>query len=167
MPPRGYRHLSIREEVWALLEEGAQRRGFANVASYIAFLVNTDLALTDIHDTGDMSSEYLYAITRSAYVPLSIYRELYRAAEDAGVMRDGFDAARAYEECLRRALELTRLERGDAEKLCMAIADIALAKAANALVWVAANKCREGFRVEIRAERGRGAEARAKCLESG
>ena len=164
MPPQGYRHLSIREEVWELLEEGARRRGFSKVSAYIAYLANRDLELMNNPAVeSDVTREYLYAITRADYIPYTLYQELYRAAEDAGVTGDGFDAGRAYQACLEKALESTRLDQPDAEKLCMAIADIALSKAANALVWIAAHRCGSGFRVEITAEKKRGAWVRAEC----
>ena len=65
MPPKGYRHLSIREEVYKRLEEFAKSRGLSTTADAIAVLL----------DYADIYSKIEYILQKGVSLPQSGVRE--------------------------------------------------------------------------------------------
>jgi hypothetical protein len=65
MPPKGYRHLSIKEEVYSRLEEFAKRKGLSSVADAVVVLL----------DYADIYSKIEYILQRGVNLPQSGVRE--------------------------------------------------------------------------------------------
>lgn len=165
---RDRHHLSIRGELWRLLEEGARRRGFNKIVDYIAFLVNVDLASMDApQDAAGQRWEYLYTVMRSGYLPYPVFRDLYITAERAGWGRDGFDAEKGFEACLSQAERYKVLDREAARRACMSIADLLLSRSINTLAWMGMSRCDRGFRVTVEADKTRlTARAKVECMDA-
>jgi hypothetical protein len=65
MPPKGYRHLSIREEVYKRLEEFARSRGLSRTADAVAVLL----------DYADIYSKIEYLLQKGVSLPQSGVKE--------------------------------------------------------------------------------------------
>ncbi len=59
MPPKGYRHLSIREEVFRRLEEFAKSKGLSSLSDAIALLL----------EYADIYSKLEYLLQTRVYTP--------------------------------------------------------------------------------------------------
>jgi len=66
MPPKGYRHLSIREEVYKRLEEFAKRKGLSSITDALVVLL----------DYADIYSKIEYILQRGVNLPQPGVREV-------------------------------------------------------------------------------------------
>jgi hypothetical protein len=65
MPPKGYRHLSVKEEVYRRLEEFAERKGLSSVADALVVLL----------DYADIYSKIEYILQKGVSLPQTGVRE--------------------------------------------------------------------------------------------
>lgn len=152
------RHVSLREDVYRLLEDRARRRGFPTVAGYISHLAALDEMLHR-GQVGPLSlADYARAAMAAGVVldPSDLAEELRRALE-AGGRGSCWDAVAAYRSCIRRR------GRGGA-RLCRAAVDLALEKTVQLMMVEAPLRCSgsRGYTIVLDVDRER--EKAAACM---